>query len=246
MSVSTSQFRISEFCRSKSAVASQSDSTLFPVHYHNVLVDLMCEVQPSTVYDHLRSNDMYDVDQALNACRTFGIVRGAAYLLEKKGSVDEAFEVLLNELRRVMDAYLVSQQYEVSQEVYGKTYQRLKDTLEIVVDFCQRSSARTDQAVKENMYHQVLKFMLDAINTSADVMHDNRRSDLRRLSADLLKSMTGHVDVLVFLKRVLDDSAYIHGKFGEQRELLLGILDTYLYEQVTILLYFIYFHHYND
>ena len=45
--------------------------------------------------------------------------------------------------------------------------------------------------------------------------------------------MMGYIALPAILQQVMQDSAYSSGRFGEIRELVLGMLDTYNYEKVS-------------
>ncbi|OQV20288.1 Vacuolar protein sorting-associated protein 8-like protein [Hypsibius exemplaris] len=216
------------------STATGSEGTAFPMEYHDIFIELMCQVRPDTVYDHIRSNDGFDADRALEVCRKYGLVKPMAYLLEKRGDADQALDILMEEFNRMVCHYLVSQRDEASTEEYEKTLHATTDTARLVMDFCQRVGMKMDQPSREKMWLRVLEFMLSAIKSTDATCGDSRKSDLRILCVDLLKCMTGHVDLLVFLKLILEDPAYRHGKFGELRDLLLGIVDAYSYETILL------------
>lgn len=46
--------------------------------------------------------------------------------------------------------------------------------------------------------------------------------------------MMGHIALPAILQKIMQDPAYNTGKFGEIRELILGMLETYNYEQVEL------------
>ena len=48
----------------------------------------------------------------------------------------------------------------------------------------------------------------------------------------VLNSMMGYIALPAILQKIMQDPAYNTGKFGEIRELILGMLETYNYEQV--------------
>ena len=137
-------------------------------------------------------------------CRKYGLVKPMAYLLEKRGEIDQAMDILMEELNRMVLGYLVSQRDEVSTEEYEKALRVTTDTARLVMDFCQRVGTKMDQATREKMWLRVLQFMLNAIKSTDTTCGDTRKSDLRILCVDLLKCMAGQVDLLVFLKLILE------------------------------------------
>ena len=62
-------------------------------------VRLLCHFEPQHVVPFLRSNNGYDLDACLAACRDGGSTAGAALLLERAGETNEALRILLREAR---------------------------------------------------------------------------------------------------------------------------------------------------
>jgi len=56
--------------------------------------------------------------------------------------------------------------------------------------------------------------------------------ELKSLTHHVLNNMMGCLALPAILHKILQDPAYSSGRFGEIRELILGMLDTYNYEQV--------------
>ncbi|XP_055328809.1 vacuolar protein sorting-associated protein 8 homolog isoform X2 [Paramacrobiotus metropolitanus] len=210
------------------------DTSAFPPQYHDIFIELMCQVRPDVVGDHIRFNDDYDPDKVLAICRKYGLVKPEAYLLEKKGDTSKALEVLLDDLDKRIQAYLVSQAKELSPTEYIRSLREMSESLILLTEFCQRIGSKMDHDKREKTWLIVLERMLEAIRRVAAEVPEERKSDLRRLCVDFLKSMTGQVDLLVLLKKILEDPAYNRGKFGELRELLLGIVDAYTYEEILL------------
>mgnify|MGYP000623901136 CR=1 FL=1 len=56
--------------------------------------------------------------------------------------------------------------------------------------------------------------------------------DFKQLTHHVLNNMMGYIALPAILQKIMQDPAYNTGKFGEIRELILGMLETYNYEQV--------------
>ena len=54
------------------------------------------------------------------------------------------------------------------------------------------------------------------------------------LTHHILNSMMGYIALPAILQKIMQDPAYNTGKFGEVRELILGMLETYNYEQTLM------------
>uniref|UniRef100_A0A671T1Q9 Vacuolar protein sorting-associated protein 8 homolog n=1 Tax=Sinocyclocheilus anshuiensis TaxID=1608454 RepID=A0A671T1Q9_9TELE len=64
---------------------------------HELLVDLLCQFSPQQVTAFLKTSQDYRLEEAIQITEKHKLHEAAAYLLEKKGNVQGAFEVLLQD-----------------------------------------------------------------------------------------------------------------------------------------------------
>ncbi|XP_053385368.1 vacuolar protein sorting-associated protein 8 homolog [Mercenaria mercenaria] len=68
-----------------------------------------------------------------------------------------------------------------------------------------------------------------------DIDNKDILSDFKQLIHHVLKNMMGYIAPPAILQKIMQDPAYNTGKFGEIRELILGMLETYNYEKTLMI-----------
>uniref|UniRef100_A0A672RZB2 Vacuolar protein sorting-associated protein 8 homolog n=1 Tax=Sinocyclocheilus grahami TaxID=75366 RepID=A0A672RZB2_SINGR len=133
---------------------------------HELLVDLLCQFSPQQVIAFLKTSQDYRLEEAIQITAKHKLHEATAYLLEKKGDVQGAFEVLL--------------QHSVSP---------------------------------------------DCVSLS---------SALKELTMKVLNSMSSFIAPPAIIQRILQDPVYGKGKLAEIQGLILGMLETFNYEQTLL------------
>ncbi|XP_065068088.1 vacuolar protein sorting-associated protein 8 homolog isoform X2 [Rhopilema esculentum] len=199
---------------------------------HEQFIQLMCRYDPQNVYPYLRETDNYRLEQTLAIVRKMKVVDATAYLLERTGDVKGAFNLLLDNLKdKVQDfseSFAVDDDPLSSKE--GREKRRsLKNALMLVIHVCQRNSSRLDAEEREALWFPLLETIMAPQRRVKDVTSIHFVA-FKELTKQVLSSMMGHIALPAVLKKIMQDSAYNSGKFGEIKELILGMLDTYNYE----------------
>uniref|UniRef100_A0A8C2PQL8 VPS8 subunit of CORVET complex n=1 Tax=Cyprinus carpio TaxID=7962 RepID=A0A8C2PQL8_CYPCA len=143
-----------------------------------------------------------------------------AYLLEKKGDVQGAFEVLL-------------QEEETGDEV-ASLLQRVEEALHDIIALCQRSSHGLNQQQREALWFPLLEAMMSPqkLLKGADTKHTSEA--LKDLTMKVLNSMSSFIAPPAIIQRILKDPVYGKGKLAEIQGLILGMLETFNYEQTLL------------
>uniref|UniRef100_A0A8C1T666 VPS8 subunit of CORVET complex n=1 Tax=Cyprinus carpio TaxID=7962 RepID=A0A8C1T666_CYPCA len=168
---------------------------------HELLVDLQCQFSPQQVTAFLKTSQDYRLEEAIQITEKHKLHEATAYLLEKKGDVQGAFEVLLQ-----------------SDEVQS-LLRRVEEALHDIIALCQRSSHGLNQQQRE-----VCVFSPDCFSLS---------SALKELTMKVLNSMSSFIAPPAIIQRILQDPVYGKGKLAEIQGLILGMLETFNYEQVV-------------
>uniref|UniRef100_A0A672NHF6 RING-type domain-containing protein n=1 Tax=Sinocyclocheilus grahami TaxID=75366 RepID=A0A672NHF6_SINGR len=156
---------------------------------HELLVDLLCQFSPQQVTAFLKTSQDYRLEEAIQITEKHKLHEAAAYLLEKKGNVQGAFEVLL---QKVVDG-IISQQ------------------------------------TKEN--HWCIMNLAEG-PVSPDCF--SLSSALKELTMKVLNSMSSFIAPPAIIQRILQDPVYGKGKLAEIQGLILGMLETFNYEQTLL------------
>uniref|UniRef100_A0A8C2I743 VPS8 subunit of CORVET complex n=1 Tax=Cyprinus carpio TaxID=7962 RepID=A0A8C2I743_CYPCA len=179
---------------------------------HELLVDLQCQFSPQQVTAFLKTSQDYRLEEAIQITEKHKLHEATAYLLEKKGDVQGAFEVLLQ-----------------SDEVQS-LLRRVEEALHDIIALCQRSSHGLNQQQREK--HWCI-MNLAKCSVSPDCF--SLSSALKELTMKVLNSMSSFIAPPAIIQRILQDPVYGKGKLAEIQGLILGMLETFNYEQVVLL-----------
>ena len=86
-----------ELCRTDSVAGPVLLANL-TVDHHQTYLALMAKFHPEDVYQHLVLNDNYRTEECLKLCQEQNIADASAYLLERKGNISSALQLLLQTL----------------------------------------------------------------------------------------------------------------------------------------------------
>uniref|UniRef100_A0A8C2AVI4 VPS8 subunit of CORVET complex n=1 Tax=Cyprinus carpio TaxID=7962 RepID=A0A8C2AVI4_CYPCA len=155
-----------------------------------------------------------------------------AYLLEKKGDVQGAFEVLLQ--RILLQALKHQGQDEETGDEVPSLLQRVEEALHDIIALCQRSSHGLNQQQREALWFPLLEAMMSPqkLLKGADTKHTSEA--LKELTMKVLNSMSSFIAPPAIIQRILKDPVYGKGKLAEIQGLILGMLETFNYEQTLL------------
>uniref|UniRef100_A0A673ISF8 Vacuolar protein sorting-associated protein 8 homolog n=1 Tax=Sinocyclocheilus rhinocerous TaxID=307959 RepID=A0A673ISF8_9TELE len=178
---------------------------------HELLVDLLCQFSPQQVIAFLKTSQDYRLEEAIQITEKHKLHETTAYLLEKKGDVQGAFEVLL--------------QPDGEEE---------ETALHDIIALCQRSSHGLNQQQREALWFPLLEAMMSPqkLLKGADTKHTSEA--LKELTMKVLNSMSSFIAPPAIIQRILQDPVYGKGKLAEIQGLILGMLETFNYEQTLL------------
>ena len=219
--------------KEKLIVRQKSGETFCPEpEIHERFIELMCRYDPEDVYLYLRGTDNYRLEQTLAIVQRLKVLDATAFLLEKTGDIQAAFQLLLNGLKEHLksfsQAFAEHEDPMASTEVRGKR-RSLKHAVSSVVQLCQRNSPRLESVDREALWFPLLETVMVPQRRIKD-MTSPLFLTFKELTKQILASMMGHIALPAVLQKIMQDPAYNTGKFGEIKELMLGMLDTYNYE----------------
>ncbi|XP_063227477.1 vacuolar protein sorting-associated protein 8 homolog [Bacillus rossius redtenbacheri] len=173
-------------------------------------IALLCDHAPGEVLGFLAACDGYRLDEATAITRARGHAEATAFLLERAGDHRGALALLLGRLERAGEGELA----------------HLVARLQAL---CQRASASLDERARQEMWFSLLECVM---RPQRDPARDSR--ELKDLTQQLLMCMSSHVSLPAMLQFILKDPAYTGGKFGDIRELMMGMLSNSCYEETLL------------
>ncbi|XP_052234778.1 vacuolar protein sorting-associated protein 8 homolog isoform X2 [Dreissena polymorpha] len=198
-------------------------------------IDLLCRYRPADVYTFIKVNDGYRLEQTLDICRKHSLSEATAYLLEKAGDVQGAFGIYLQtlsgKLKKLTENLLGSSK---EGKDAGGQFGEVEAVLLVIVQLCQRNSNKMDEPSREALWFPLLDALMFPQRRIKDIDNKDILTAFKQLTHHVLNNMMGHIALPAILHKIMQDPAYNSGKFGEIRELILGMLETYNYEQVNV------------
>ena len=211
-----------------------------PPQVHEQYIELMCQYDPTLVYSYLRSNENYRLEETLAICRKHLLTDAVAFLLERTGDVQGAFNLLLKSLRvkitsldRTLDDYDSDSENILKVESVRVAISAVRSVLLVIIQLCQRNSVRLEAEQRQALWFPLLEAAMSPQQRwrhAANVLV----SALKELTSHVLNSMMGYVPLPSILKQILSDPTTSSGSFGELKDLMMGMVETYGYEQTLL------------
>ncbi|NXK91631.1 VPS8 protein, partial [Formicarius rufipectus] len=192
-------------------------------------IELLCQYSPDQVLETLRVLEYCRLEETIQITQKHQLHEASSYLLEKKGDIHGAFLVMLERLQSKL--LILTQDDESSAE--PSLLENIEDTLMKTIALCQRNSHSLDQQQREALWFPLLEAMMSPQKSSGSSQCRCSES-LKSLTMQVLNNMAAFIALPSILQRILQDPVYGKGKLGEIQGLVLGMLDTFNYEQTLL------------
>ncbi|KAG8432642.1 hypothetical protein GDO86_017043 [Hymenochirus boettgeri] len=196
-------------------------------------LDLMYQYDPGQVASMLQMLDHYRLEETIQIAQRHNHHETLAYLLEKKGDVQAAFQVMLTRLQDRLSALSMDAEYSPDQQEVP-AMKGLEETLTETILLCERTSDTLNQQQREALWFPLLEAMMSPQKLCSSSSSNSYSGALKRLTMQVLNSMATYISLPSILQRILQDPVYGRGKLGEIQGLVLGMLDTFNYEQTLL------------
>uniref|UniRef100_A0A3Q2XPW3 VPS8 subunit of CORVET complex n=1 Tax=Hippocampus comes TaxID=109280 RepID=A0A3Q2XPW3_HIPCM len=189
---------------------------------HTHLLDLMCRFAPQQLLSFLQTSQHYKLEEAI---QKYHHSEATGYLLEKKGDFYGAFTVLLEALKvqlSLLTADPTRGQNEEDKENESILLKRVENSLNDLIALGHRNSQKLQQPQ--------IKVISRSVATVFSTSH-HKWPILKDLTMNVLNSMSSLVSLPAIIQQILQSPIYQKGQFAEIQVLILGMLDTFNYEQ---------------
>ncbi|NWS22506.1 VPS8 protein, partial [Pachyramphus minor] len=192
-------------------------------------IELLCQFSPDQVLETLKVLEYCRLEETIQITQKHQLHEASSYLLEKKGDIHGAFLVMLERLQS--ELLMLTQEDESKNE--PSLLENIEDTLMKTIALCQRNSHSLDQQQREALWFPLLEAMMSPQKSSGSSQCRYSES-LKSLTMQVLNNMAAFIALPSILQRILQDPVYGKGKLGEIQGLVLGMLDTFNYEQTLL------------
>ncbi|XP_014675818.1 PREDICTED: vacuolar protein sorting-associated protein 8 homolog isoform X2 [Priapulus caudatus] len=199
-------------------------------------IELMCKYSPGDVCSYIKSSEGFTIENTLKIVQRHQIMDAAAYLLEKSGDVQAAFNMLLKNLQDKVDALskVLLSEHESQTTDVSVSWTGLQVALLVVIQLCQRTSGKMEEVQRQALWFPILDTMMIPQRHLKNQVDPEQLDSFKDLTRHVLNSMMGYISVAAILQRIMEDPAYNTGKLGEIKELVLGMLNTFRYEKTLL------------
>ncbi|XP_070609198.1 vacuolar protein sorting-associated protein 8 homolog [Erythrolamprus reginae] len=188
-------------------------------------IDLLCRFDAEQVLETLKFLESYRLEETIQVTQKYQLHEASSYLLEKKDDIPGAFSIMLEWLQSKLST-LTS-----GDKISAQLLKDIECTLAKTIALCQRNSHKFNQQEREALWFPLLEAMLSP-QRSALLPHYSEY--LKNLTMQVLNNMTTFIALPLILQRILQDPVYGRGKLGEIQGLVLGMLDSFNYEQTLL------------
>ncbi|MEQ2283881.1 hypothetical protein AMECASPLE_016055 [Ameca splendens] len=121
------------------------------------------------------------------------------------------------------------------EEVDGDlTLMTVKSSLNQMILFCHRNCQNLDQEQRKDLWFPLLDTMM-ASQKEVKGLSDKHISDgLKEMTLKVMNCMSSFISLPAIIQQILQDPVYGRGKLAEIQGLILGMLDTFTYEQTLL------------
>ncbi|XP_065604649.1 vacuolar protein sorting-associated protein 8 homolog isoform X2 [Cyrtonyx montezumae] len=225
------QFLLFQFLRSllDPREGINQDLLHLPPHVTEQFIELLCQHSPDHVLETLKVLEYCRLEETIQITQKHQLHEASSYLLEKKGDIHGAFLVMLERLQSKLQ--MLTQDDGGSAEI--PLLESIEDTLMKTIALCQRNSHSLNQQQREALWFPLLEAMMSPQKLSGSSQYRYADS-LKSLTMQVLNNMAAFIALPSILQRILQDPVYGRGKLGEIQGLILGMLDTFNYEQTLL------------
>ncbi|XP_069578670.1 vacuolar protein sorting-associated protein 8 homolog isoform X2 [Brachyistius frenatus] len=206
---------------------------------HELLLDLLCRFSPHQLLSFLHTSQHYRLEEAIQVTEKYRCNEARAFLLEKKGDVQGAFVVLLETLKEKLCLLTAESDrgdggQDGGQDEEESTLTSVKDSLNDILAFCHRSCQNLSQEQRESLWFPLLDTMMASQKQVKGLKAKRISEVLKELTMKVLNCMSSFISLPAIIQQILQDPVYGKGKLAEIQGLILGMLDTFNYEQTLL------------
>uniref|UniRef100_A0A3P9NN00 VPS8 subunit of CORVET complex n=1 Tax=Poecilia reticulata TaxID=8081 RepID=A0A3P9NN00_POERE len=197
---------------------------------YELLLDLMCRFEPQELLKFLHTSQHYRLEEAIQVLFLSAVFTECLHFLLK--TLKERLDVLAAEMSGGIGGGVDGRDEEEADGEFTLT--TVKSSLNQMILFCHRNCQNLDQEQRKDLWFPLLDTMM-ASQKEVMGLSDKHISDgLKEMTLKVLNCMSSFISLPAIIQQILQDPVYGRGKLAEIQGLILGMLDTFTYEQTLL------------
>ena len=207
--------------------------------YIELYINLMSLFEPDKVATYLRtksSDFMYRFDECLKICRDRKCWDAVAYLLEKSGQIEGAFNLYLEKLQLKIKLFLSETSSSSDQMLDLK--QSLNTTLNLIIELIQQNDYTLQDSVKERiwflLFDEIMLVISDLSGKEVLATQSDALQFFKNLGSHVINSMVGHINLNLIIEKLISNKIYNIKYFADIKDLICKMIEIYKYERILL------------
>ncbi|CAJ0930341.1 unnamed protein product [Ranitomeya imitator] len=167
-----------------------------------LFIDLMCQYDPAQVTQVLQILEHYRLEETIEIAQKHNNHETLAYLLEKKGDIQAAFQVMLTRLQDRLSA-LTEDSVDAADAKQMPFLKDVEETLSETISLCERTSHTLNQQQREALWFPLLEAMMSPQKLLSSSPSPLYSEALKSLTMEVLNSMAAYISLPSILQRIL-------------------------------------------
>lgn len=225
----------------------------FNGEYCEMYIDLICEFDKENLINILKTtlNEYsFRIDQCITICRDHNHLDGLAFLLEKSGKIEMAFDLHLRKMSSLIKDLQKNLQ-ECTDIELDTSKHKIDALLVMIVKLCQTNSCSLEDKIKEKIWFLIFDEVMRPIQSLFMNKHvkngsleesgnnftfrlDETKSFFKNLGSYIINSMVGYVNLTTIIDRMVCDPLYGASNFGDIKHLMIKMMEICAYEQILL------------
>lgn len=225
----------------------------FNGEYCEIYIDLICEFDQENLINILKTSlneYSFRIDECIRICRQHNHSDGLAYLLEKSGQIESAFNLHLEKINSLIKDLQKNLQTYSDIELDTSKH-KIDALLVMIVKLCQNHSCSLEENIKEKIWFSLFDEVMRPIQSlfmdkygkddscenfgsNFTIRLDETKIFFKNLGSYIINSMVGYVNLTTIIDRMICDPLYGASNFGDIKHLMLKMMEICAYEQILL------------
>ncbi|XP_067930193.1 vacuolar protein sorting-associated protein 8 homolog [Watersipora subatra] len=213
-------------------VERDSEMPSLDANLHDIYIERMCKFDSGSVELYLKTTDGYTAGSVYEICQKYHQYDSMSYLLEKMGRIQEAFDMMMKTFKEKIELFLELVTDPRASKNTNNTLilsQQLESLLIKLIGLCQRNGSKLTETQCKALWFPLLDSVMEP---HQKLPVDNPHLSLfKDASRQVLNSMMEYIELPAIMSKIVKEFTFGEGRFGDVKDLVLGMIHTYNYEK---------------